>query len=315
VTEPAPFEPKLTELLALRERVAHLGGRIGGPLAAGPGAHRSAQPGRGMEFAGVRRYQPGDDARSLDWRHTARHGRPYTKLFHEERERPVLLFVDLGPGMRFGSRAFKSAAAARGAAVLAWAAVSAGDRVGGVVCDGAGHHVIRPQAREQGALALVRRLAEQTVTTAEAATGLAEALEALARLLRPGTAVVVVSDFLALDAAAETALERLARRAALGLVHVFDPIEAEPPPVGIYRITDGTRERVLDLRSTEARAAYGQPFRERRARLAALARGAGARLVGLATDDDPVRALPALLGRRGRLSDGPSADVAREQAG
>ncbi len=79
-----------------------------------------------MEFDEVRLYQPGDDARDIDWRVTARRGRPHTKVYREEREMPVMLLVDLGPGMFFGTRRqFKSALAARAAALCAWAAMQA----------------------------------------------------------------------------------------------------------------------------------------------------------------------------------------------
>lgn len=292
------FVPTLAELVALRGRITHgLHNRFA-RLAAAPGAHRSAHLGRGMEFAGVRPYQPGDDVRSLDWRHTARHGRPYTKLFHEERECPVLVLADQGPSMRFGSRVtFKSVAGARAAALLAWAAVEAGDRVGGAVRDALlGLHVVRPEARERGALALARQLAIEPSRGQALAPGLLEPLQGLARLARPGTFVAIVSDFCTLDEAAEQELVRLARHASIALVQVFDALEAEPPPAGLYRVSDGRRDEILDLRTDEARAAYGKPFRDRRARLAAISRRTGAPLIELATHDDPLRALSALFG-------------------
>src|SRR5262249_62183017 len=98
------------------------------------GSEPSPFLGRGMEFTEVRGYQPGDDVRWIDWRSTARTGRVHTKLFAEERERPVWLIADLGHSMRFGTRgAFKSVVAARAAAQLAWDAHGAGASVGGIV--------------------------------------------------------------------------------------------------------------------------------------------------------------------------------------
>src|SRR5690554_7657604 len=87
-----------------------------------------------MTFAEVRQYQPGDDIRSIDWRVTARRQSPHTKLYEEERERPVLLIADLGPTLFFASTgAYKQVRCAQVAALLAWLALWAGDQVGGLV--------------------------------------------------------------------------------------------------------------------------------------------------------------------------------------
>lgn len=253
-----------------------------------------------MEFAGLRPYQPGDDLRNMDWRHTARRGRPFTKLFHEERERPVLLFVDLGPTMQFGTRAaFKSVIAARAAALLAWATIAADDRVGGVVWNGLTHRNLRPRAREAGALDLlgaIVHLGEALSVGREATTaqGLAQGLRALGGAIHPGTLVVVISDFRALDADAERELLRLRNVATLTLIRVYDVREAEPPPAGIYPVTDGVHERVLDLGDPLARSAYGASFRALGTRLAALAGRLDAPLIPLQTDADPLPVLGAL---------------------
>ena len=255
-----------------------------------------------MEFAEVRPYQPGDDLRSMDWRHTARRGRPFTKLFHEERERPVMLFVDLGPTMHFGTRvAFKSVVAARAAALLAWAATDAGDRVGGIVWDGLSHRETGPRGYETGALALIRQIVRPATAERGPQGSLPSALQTLVRTARPGTQVVVISDFHDFDEAAGRELARLGRGTGLALVQVYDVLEASPPPVGIYRIGDGRNEMVLDLRTVSARAAYGAAFRARSEHLEALARRLGATLLPLATHDDPLLALDAPLGLRHSL--------------
>lgn len=293
--------PALNELISLRGRVAGDAWRRGMATGGRAGTQRAMALGRGMEFAELRPYQPGDDLRNVDWRHTARRGRPFTKLFHEERERPVLLFADLGPSMQFGTRTvFKSVLAARTAALLAWAAVDVGDRVGGVIWDGVSHRDIRPRGREAGALALLHALTQPPRRAADAhsAHGFGAALDALARALRPGADTILLSDFHTLDAAAERAMLRLRACARLALVQVFDPLEATPPPPGIYRIADTQGVHTLDLTADASRAAYGATFRQRSAHLAALARRLGAAFVPLATSDDPLQALHELVGRR-----------------
>ncbi|NKB46587.1 MAG: DUF58 domain-containing protein, partial [Legionellales bacterium] len=115
------------------------------------GGHLSSLRGRGMEFDEVRAYQAGDDIRTMDWRVTARTNKPHIKLYHEERERPVLLLVDFRPAMFFGTRVtFKSVIAAKVAALLGWAAIANGDRLGGVVFSGKDHVELRPRTRQHG---------------------------------------------------------------------------------------------------------------------------------------------------------------------
>ena len=280
----------LGELIALRA-LATAPARGAAARLSAPGEHATPRRARGVEFAEVRRYESGDDVRTVDWRQTARRGVLYTKLYQEERERPLRLLVDLGASMRFGTRvAFKSVVAARAAALLAWTAVAAGDRVGGVVLTGAAQDAVAPQRRRRGALDFLKRLAAASATAvADAPVPLAQALAALPRA--DGT-VAVISDFATLDAASERLLGALGRRSELLLVHVYDVFEAAPPP-GCYRLSDGKRDLTVDLRGEAARAAYGAAFAARRQALERLARRGAATLLALPTDGD----LPALLAR------------------
>ena len=115
------------------------------------GQHGSRLRGRGLDVEELRRYLPGDDLRQLDWRASQRLGKPYVRTYSEERDRPVLVVVDQRMGMYFGSvRSFKSVVAARVAALSAWMAFLAGDRVGGLVFSDAGLDSVRPlRSRER----------------------------------------------------------------------------------------------------------------------------------------------------------------------
>jgi uncharacterized protein (DUF58 family) len=115
--------------------------------------------GRGIDFAEVRVYQPGDDVRTIDWRVTARTQKPHTKLFQEEKERPVFLVVDQSESMFFGSRiTFKSVIAAQAAALMAWTALEGGDRVGGLVFSNTGHREVRPRRTKHSVLRLLQEV-------------------------------------------------------------------------------------------------------------------------------------------------------------
>ena len=209
--------PDLVELVALRGPAHGLSLHAHRPaLAQLQGSHRSAQRGRGLEFEEVRPYAPGDDARNIDWRVTARCGRPHTKLFREERERPVWLLADLHPGLYFGSRRqLKSALLLRAAALLAWVAVLGGDRLGALIATGKGQpRIFPPRGREAGVLPVLEALVEaqpQAPTVPDAAS-LNAALIALRPLLQPGNLVLVLSDFSGLDERTEAALAALAAR-------------------------------------------------------------------------------------------------------
>ncbi len=264
----------------LRSASAPFGGRIG------------MVRGRGLDFAELRACQAGDDVRDIDWRRTARHGLPCTRVFQEERGRNLRLLVDLGPGMQFGTRvAFKSVAAARAATLLAWTAAEAGDLVGALVWHGTEWAEAPPRARRAGALALIRLLSTPPQGSARPPAAFAGGLRGLARSLRSSDEVVILSDFRQLDAAGEALLIQIGRRAACRLVHVHDPFEASAPPPGIYALTDGRREIVLDFADQAVRRHHVDAFAAHGEHLARLAVRAGARLLPLTTDMAPASIL------------------------
>lgn len=263
------------------------------------GSKPSRFHGRGMEFAELREYQPGDDIRTIDWRVTARTGRPHSKRFEEERERPLWLLVDLGPSMRFGTRgAFKSVAAARAASLVAWAAHRAGERVGGVIATCGETLELPPGRTRRDLLRFLGALAAGTASGEEApAHGVAEPLRRLAPRLRGGSRVVVMSDFYGYDEAAAEALRVLARRCEVTLVHVFDALEQSAPPPGRYRVSDGQAVRTLSAGRTSAwQQAVAEVFGGRCEVLRALAVRHRMSLVRLRTDAAPTEALAASRG-------------------
>ena len=152
----------LADLIALRFPARQLKlTRRNRALNALAGPNKSNFRGRGIDFEEVRNYQAGDDIRTIDWRVTARTGAAHTKLFREERERPVLVVVDQRNGMFFGSRhCFKSVLAAQLASLVAWSALDSGDRVGGLVFNGREHRDIRPRRSRRTALALLSQVVD-----------------------------------------------------------------------------------------------------------------------------------------------------------
>jgi uncharacterized protein (DUF58 family) len=187
--------------------------------------------------------------------------------------------------MRFATRvAFKSVIAARAAALLGWAAVERGERVGGLVFDETGHTHQRPAPRQHALLTLLRALSSAPqAAQASGCRSLATAVEQLLRLGVHGGTVYVLSDF----AGAESDggwLQRLTQRCDVALVAIHDPIEETAPPPGRWPVLGPGGRRVVDTVSAGRRAWYERGFRRRRERLADMAQHRGAHLLLLRTD-------------------------------
>lgn len=270
------------------------------------GAYVSHFKGRGMEFDESRPYQPGDDPRNIDWRVTARSSEAYTKLYREERERPVLIVTDLRSDMHFATQGcFKSVSAARAAALLAWAAHHRGDRLGGIVFGDTRHREIRPRLGRQAALRYVHELVthpdwatadDQAVTDEE--PPLTQAMAALRRVTHPGSLVIVISDFIGLSRNAMSYLTGVARHNEVLTIFLSDPLERRLPPPGRYRLVSHEQEMAIDTYARGARSDYRQLFDDRLAAMGKFCQRYGIHLLHLSTEDDPIQTLQQALGRR-----------------
>jgi len=296
----------LEELIGLRRAVPRRSLSGAHPVRSlASGQSRSRERGRGIEFEEMRLYQPGDDIRAIDWRASARLGRPFTKLFGEERERSVFVAVDQRSGMFFGSRTtFKSVVAARTATLACWTALARGDPVGGLV---AGERLVSVRAaRERGA---VLGLIDALTTANRALSAHAPAGVALERVLTDclahatdGSTIVLFSDFGDYESDLGTLLAALARRRRLVLVGIDDPLEARLDVTGRVGVSDGREHRAVWL-TRRSRARYQAGRAARAARLARDASDCGATLRHLSTERAPTALdIEALLGGRGSLA-------------
>ena len=268
------------------------------------GSFRTRFRGRGMEFEEVRHYQAGDDIRSIDWRVTARTQVPHTKLFREERERPVILMLDQRPGMFFGSRTcFKSVLAAQCAAALAWVALGNNDRIGGLVFNDNSERDLRPQRNRHALLNLLQEIHGfnqqlNSPISAGVATTLATRLNDLRRIARPGSAAVIISDFAGFDAECEERLYQLSRHCDVTLLHISDPIEMTLPEGHLLSISDGQHRRRLDTSSRALQQDYSQLFEKHRNELQRCATRLGVPLLPLTTAQSAYSQLQTLFGKK-----------------
>jgi len=299
---PAQAPPLLgdEELEALRRRARLLRRRpVPGPL---PGPRPSLFRGRGLELEGSRPYQPGDEPRHIDWRATARSGRPVTKLFREERESRLLILLDRGPAMHFGTAGRpKSALAARCAALLAFAAADAGEPVAALLAEPGGLRRFPPARRAVEALPLLQAAAAPPPRLpAPAAPGPGALLAEALRGLPPGALLCLVGDLRGLGEEDLPLLRAAAARHRLLALRIGDPAEEELPPAGRLRLADPRSGAggpwTVDLSDPALRARYRELARERREALARLLARAGAELLELSTADaEPLAPLEARL--------------------
>ena len=232
------------------------------------GRYHSTFKGRGMEFADVREYLPGDDVRSIHWNITARLGHPYIKRFTEERELSILIAVDVSASQMFGTRSrFKSELAAELVSLLAFAALKNNDKVGLLLFSDHVENYLPPRKTRSHALRLVRDVLEYEPKGR--GTDIGTALRYLNRVQRRRSIVFLISDFL--DADFERELGITHRHHDTVAFVTEDPMEATWPPVDRILIEDAeTGERRLAPANGEFRAAYARRMaglREKRDRL------------------------------------------------
>ena len=261
----SPASTSLEELVQLRGAALALQRQIrrktSAPLNGGSVSRRL---GRGLDFAEVREYQAGDDVRMIDWKVTARSGRAHTKLFVEERERPVLLVVDFRAGMRFGTRGmYKSVMAARLAALLGWSAVASHDRVGGFVFTDDWHNEIRPQAGRRGLMGLFRAIHQsQLRIPQQGGEQLVNTLSRLRHGAHAGSTIVLLSDFKGFDGDARSVLGSLLRTLDIVAVHISDPLESTLPEPGKYTLSTGVRSQQKRFLMSVGSKAHQQHYLE-----------------------------------------------------
>lgn len=255
------------------------------------GSYLSTFKGRGIEFDEVRLYQAGDDVRNIDWRVTARRGDTYTKIFREERERPVFISVDQGRTMQFATRGvFKSVQAAKLAALIAWAAQMRGDRIGGQVFTKHFCQEMKPQAGKRGVLRLLNLLAAPVVKDKI----VIDHWQVLARLnqhVKPGSSIYLIGDFRSLTTQDEWQLRKWSQHCQLTLILVYDPLEQALPANGYYRFVDQQREVMIDTRDKSRLNRYHATFEQRLHSLHQLAQKLAVNLIFCTTTQNPLECL------------------------
>jgi uncharacterized protein (DUF58 family) len=255
------------------------------------GSHLSVVRGRGMDFEEVRRYQSGDDIRLIHWGLTARLGKPYTKVYKEERERSVYLVIDQSRSMHFGTRiCFKNVLAAKIAAIFAWAALDHHEQIGGIVFNDEKIAFIKPKRSRQSMLDLFNLITTPS-TLKQTGGGLSNALQLIYQKLQSGSTVIVISDYFTLDEESKTYLNLIGRKSELINILTYDPLEAHlPSNSGHYTFTDDGKSQLDISANAKSNKLYSESFENKVSELKQLPH----QLIMVATNDDLVQKLKLL---------------------
>ena len=265
------------------------------------GQYESAFKGRGMEFAEVRDYQPGDDIRTIDWNVSARFGRPFVKVFHEERELTVILLLDLSGSLLFGTRKkFKRELLAEVAGMLAFLAIRTNDKVGAILFSSQVEEYIPPKKGASHVWRLIKEIF--TYQSQKLDTNIDVVFTYLNRVVRRHAIVFLISD--CMDTGFEKSLRLTAKRHELTVIKISDPTEEELPDVGLATFRDPETGQValINTRSRALREKWHACREKQRSHLRDILAGAGVDLVDLSTGGPVAEPLMRLFAQKKRRS-------------
>ena len=263
------------------------------------GEYHTAFKGRGMTFSEVREYQYGDDVRDIDWNVTARHNRPYVKVYEEERELTVMLLVDVSRSRLFGAVGEeKREMIAEIAATIAYSAITNNDKIGVLFFSDKIEKFIPPKKGKKHILLIIRELLD--FTPESQGTDIGTALRYLTDALKKRSTTFLISDFI--DSHDDTRqLQVAVSKHDLIAIQVYDKRDASLPDLGLMRVTDleTGHTRWIDTSMKSTRNAYGKWWYERQQQMVETLRKSRVDLASIATDEDFARALMALFKNRG----------------
>lgn len=262
------------------------------------GEYHSAFKGRGVIFSEVREYQPGDDVRDIDWNVTARHNKPYVKVYEEERELTLMLLIDVSGSEDFGARGVeKKEMMAELAATLAFSSLQNNDKVGVIFFSDRIEKFIPPKKGKKHILLIIREIID--FRPQSRGTDIKVALEFMTNALKKRVTAFLLSDFIDThDYSHQMTMAN--KKHELAAIQVYDERDSKLPDIGLMHVADletGT-ERWIDTSSKKVRKAYERAWYDRQQRLASTAARSGVELAQVRTDEDYVKALLAVFRRK-----------------
>jgi uncharacterized protein (DUF58 family) len=288
--------PSFDELVALKHKASQLLFPSGQKVSSiGGGNFHSPFRGQGLDFEEAREYSPGDDIRAIDWRMTARTGKAHTKIFREDRERSVILYLDLNETMRFGTRGtFKSIQAARIAALLGWKAWMSHDKLGFCLFGdvSGGIEFFKPQRSRKPLWEMFKKLCQSDLDENPNLQPMEEMLSHINQIIPTGALVYVISDFNSMNRGLENQLTLLRKRRDVVLLPVDDPADRFIPPIGPLFFSKNCKDKLyINTKNKDGREAYTDQWQQTRESLQKLADKLKIPLIPIATNANVVSEL------------------------
>jgi uncharacterized protein (DUF58 family) len=270
------------------------------------GRYASRLRGRGLNFEEIRRYQPGDDIRTMDWKVTARTRSPHVRVYTEEKDRAVVLVVDQRINMFFGTRdKLKSVTAAELAALGAWRAIDVGDRIGAVVFNDTELVDIRPQRSQKNVMSILGTVVQMNHelhadSRVEPNAGmLNRALEKALQLVPHDALIVMISDYFGVDEQTERLTARMAEHNDVLALLVHDPIRLQPAEQHLT-VSDGSLQVEIDFADKRVREKVAENYREEQLHIKHFLNKLAAPMLMVSNQGDVVDQVRRLLGVPGR---------------
>lgn len=262
------------------------------------GEYHSAFKGRGMMFSEVREYQYGDDIRDIDWNVTARHNRPYVKVYEEERELTVMLLIDMSASGLFGAVGDeKRELIAEIAATLAFSASTNNDKIGAVFFTDRVEKYIPPNKGKKQILLIIRELLDFKPVGKR--TDIAMALKYFTNASKKRTTAFLISDFID-HSDYKQPLQIARNKHDLMAIQVFDRRDTQMPNIGLIRFQDleTGQTKWVDTSSKRNRTAYDRWWYDRQQAMIETMRSSRVDFTSVATNEDYVKNLMALFKNR-----------------
>lgn len=262
------------------------------------GEYHSAFKGRGVIFSEVREYQPGDDVRDIDWNVTARHNKPYVKVYEEERELTLMLLIDVSGSEDFGARGVeKKEMMAEIAATLAFSSLQNNDKVGVIFFSNRIEKFIPPKKGKKHILLIIREIID--FHPQSRGTDIKVALEFMTNALKKRVTAFLLSDFIDPHDYSHS-MNMANKKHELAAIQVYDKRDCKLPDIGLMHVTDLETgdERWIDTSSKRVRKAYERAWYDRQQRLSNIVARSGVELAHVRTDEDYVKALLAVFRRK-----------------
>lgn len=262
------------------------------------GEYHTAFKGRGVIFSEVREYQPGDDIRDIDWNVTARHNRPYVKVYEEERELTMMLLIDVSGSSDFGAAdETKKERIAEIAATLAFSSIQNNDKVGVIFFSDKIEKFIPPKKGRKHILLIIREIID--LQPESKGTDIDAALRFMTNAIKKRCSAFLLSDFID-NHDYFSSMSIANRKHDLAAIQVYDKRDAQIPNVGLVKVRDmetGT-DRWIDTSSAKVRRAFDKAWYDRQQKISQTTARCGVDMVSVNTDEDYVKALLSLFHNR-----------------